>query len=87
MIAEIVYASCAFTSAVCAVLLWRAHARTRLRFLFWCSLGFAGLFVNNGLLFVDKIVVPSTDLSVPRLIAAAAGLAILCYGLIWDADR
>lgn len=87
MIGEIVYALCAATSAACAVMLWRAYARTKHRLLLWCGLGFAGLFLNNAALFADKILLPTIDLSAIRLIPAVLGLALLCYGLIWDADR
>jgi len=86
MIGEIVYALCGLTSATCAVLLWRAYGRTHLRFLLWCGLGFAGLFLNNVMLFADKVLLPATDLSAARLVPAVFGLAVLCYGLIWDAD-
>lgn len=86
MIGEAVYLLCALTSAACTVLLWRAYARTRLRFLLWCGLGFAGLLLNNAMLVVDKVLFPAVDLSVVRLVPAVFGLAILCYGLIWDAD-
>jgi hydrogenase/urease accessory protein HupE len=86
MIAEAVYALCAVTSAACAVLLWRAQSRTKVRMLFWCALGFAGLSLNNAALFVDKVMLPETDLSVVRLIPGILGLAVLCYGLIWDTD-
>ena len=33
--AEAIYVLCALTSALCAVLLLRAFARTRVRLLFW----------------------------------------------------
>ncbi|HEX3465916.1 MAG TPA: DUF5985 family protein [Candidatus Elarobacter sp.] len=87
LIAEIVYALCAITSGMCAVLLWRGYLRTRHRFLLWCALGFAGLLVNNVMLFADKVIFVAVDLSTARLIPAVFGLGVLCYGLIWDADR
>ena len=87
MIAELVYALCAITSAVCAGALWRMQRRTQLRLLLWCALGFAMLTVNNVLLFVDKIVLPATDLSTVRLATAVVAFGALCYGLIWESDR
>lgn len=87
MIPELVYALCAVTSAVCAGALWRMQLRTRLRLLFWCALGFAALTVNNILLFVDKILLPATDLTTVRLVTVVIGFGALCYGLIWESDR
>lgn len=87
MIADVVYALCAITSAVCAGALWRMQMKTGLRLLFWCALGFAALTLNNVLLFVDKIVLPQIDLSTLRLATGILGMAALCYGLIWEDDR
>lgn len=85
--AELVYVLCALTSAACAALLWRGYARGgRARFLLWSSLCFAGLALNNVLLFVDKVVLPDRDLSLWRTSAAVVGMLLLTYGLIWDAE-
>ena len=82
-----VYILCAATSAVCAVLLLRGYARSRARFLLWSSLCFVGLGLNNLLLVLDKVVFPTQyDLSLWRTVPAVAGLALLMYGLIWDAE-
>jgi hypothetical protein len=82
--AESVYALCAVTSIVCAVLLLRGYRTTRTRLLFWSSLCFSGLALNNVLLFVDLILVPNIDLFFWRAACALAGMSILVYGLIWD---
>jgi hypothetical protein len=82
---QIVYALCALTSAVCAVLLWRAYRQRRTRLLLWSSLAFIGLAANNGLLFVDLVIVPNIDLSVPRTLTALAAVMVLLFGLVWDA--
>ena len=87
MIAEVIYLACALTSAGCAILLWRAYAKSKVSLLFWCALGFAGLAANNALLVLDKIVLTSIDLSVVRLIPAVLGFAVICFGLIWKGDR
>ena len=84
--AETVYVLCALTSMACAALLYRGYARGRARLLLWSSLCFAGLALNNILLFVDKVLLPDRDLSVPRTAAAVAGLLLILYGLIWDAE-
>ena len=80
----IVYALCAVTSSMCAVLLIRAYASSRVRLLLWSGLCFAGLAVNNVLLFVDVRVLPQTDLSIVRTLPALAGVGILIYGLVWE---
>jgi hypothetical protein len=81
---SVVYALCAVTSAVCAGLLARAYRRQRTRLLLWSTLCFAGLTVNNGLLFADLVLVPSTDLSLWRGLTGLFSMLILLYGLIWD---
>jgi hypothetical protein len=85
-VAEAVYLLCAATSVACALLLLRAHARTGTRLLLWSGLCFVGLALNNIVLSVDLIVVPETDLSTWRLVPAAAGILLLLYGLIWEAE-
>lgn len=80
----IIYALCMLTSLGCAILLLRAYLRSRYRLLLWSGLCFAGLTINNLLLFVDKITGPATDLSTWRLVTALAALIPLLYGLIWE---
>ena len=82
----ILYSLAALTSLACMLLLFRAHARTGLRLLFWSALCFVGLSVNNLLLFLDLIVFPDFDLRLWRLAAALAGLLALLYGFIWEAE-
>ena len=82
--ATIVYLLCALTSITCAVLLLRGYAASRVRLLLWGGLCFAGLALNNVLLFVDLGLAPEIDLSVWRSLPALAGVLLLVYGLIWD---
>src|SRR5688500_5367730 len=56
------------------------------RLLYWSSLCFLGMAINNLLLYVDLIVGPNWDLSMAPNIANLVSLALLCYGLIWDAS-
>ncbi|HEY4596605.1 MAG TPA: DUF5985 family protein [Thermoanaerobaculia bacterium] len=84
--ASVVYALCALTSILCAVLLWRAYRASRARLLLWSSLSFIGLACNNLLLFVDLVVVPSVDLSLYRSLLAAISVMVLLLGLIWDSN-
>ena len=85
--AAVIYALCAFTSLTCLVLLWRSHAATGSRLLFWSAACFLLLTVNNVLLVIDKVVLPvEVDLSLWRLGAALAAVALLLFGLIWEDD-
>lgn len=82
--AEAVYILCALTSITCATLLWSAYRKAYGRLLFWSALCFAGLAVNNILLFVDLVMVPAVDLSVVRSLIALASIGALIYGLLWE---
>jgi hypothetical protein len=82
---EAVYLLCAATSIACAALLLRGYLRHRTRLLLWSSLCFGLLALNNALLFVDLILVPTAiDLSLWRSLTALAGVAVLLFGLIWE---
>jgi hypothetical protein len=80
----VVYLLCAATCLLCAILLFRGHARTGVRLLFWSGLCFAGLMLENGLLYLDDVVLPNQIpdiwLKIPGLIA----LLLLLYGLVWE---
>jgi hypothetical protein len=83
--AELVYALCALTSLVCAVLLGRAYAGSKQRLLMWSTLCFVGLFLNNVLTFLDLVIVPTTlDLHWLRSSAGLLAVALLAIGLIWE---
>jgi hypothetical protein len=85
-VAEAVYILCAATSAACAVLLLRAYARSKARFLLWSGLCFALLAANNVLLYFDLAVFADVDLRLVRHGSALAGLVLLVWGLVWDAE-
>lgn len=82
----IIYGLCALVALLCAWLLLAAWRRQNHRLLLWSGLCFAGFTVNNVLLVLDKVVFPDVDLSVWRTSVAAISIAVLLYGLIWDAD-
>lgn len=84
--AAVIYALCALTSFVAAALLLRAWQRNRLGMLFWSGLCFVFLGASNMLLVLDRIILPSVDLSVPRYASAFLGLLLLLYGLIMESD-
>lgn len=84
--ASFVYALCALTSTACALLLLRAFLANPAKLLLWSSFCFAGLAVNNLLLFVDLVMVPSVDLSMYRDVSAVCAIMLLLFGLIWHAQ-
>ncbi len=83
--AEGVYILASLTSAACAFLLLRSYARTGARLLLWSACAFIGFTINNVLVYIDIVILPSQiDLSVWRLLPTLAGLMLFCYGLIWE---
>jgi hypothetical protein len=83
-VASLVYALCALTSGLCAVLLLRAYWNRSARLLLWSGISFVGLTCNNLLLFADLVVFPGVDLSLYRSLAAASAIMLLLAALIWD---
>jgi hypothetical protein len=81
-----IYSLCALTALICAFLLFSGYRRTGYRLLLWSGLCFSGLTLNNGLLVIDKILLPDVDLSLLRTATAAASMIVLLFGLIWDAE-
>ena len=82
--ATLVYVLCALTSLACAVLLLRGYRRSGARLLLWSAVCFAGLALNNAILFVDFRMLPELDLSLWRTLPALLGIAALMYGLVWE---
>ena len=76
----------ALTCLACTVLLFRGYARSGLRLLLWSALCFVFLTLNNLLLFFDLQVFLELDLRPYRLLSAAAGLAFLLYGFIFESE-
>ena len=85
-IPEIVYLLCALASLACAILLARGYFRSKARILLWSTLSFVFLALNNLLLFLDLVVLPTVDLSPLRDLTGLIALAVLVFGLLWDAD-
>jgi hypothetical protein len=74
------------TSGACMVLLFRGYLRKRVRLLMWSAICFAGLTLNNIALLFDLVVFPDIDFRPVRMAAALAGMLVLLYGFIWDAE-
>jgi hypothetical protein len=84
--AGIVYGLCALTAALCAFMLLRAYFKQGYKLLLWSGVCFVILTLNNILLVVDMLVIPSIDLSVMRNVISLSAMIILLYGLVWDAE-
>jgi uncharacterized protein DUF5985 len=82
----LIYTLCTLTSLSCAYLLLRSYFRTRYGLLFWSGLCFAGLTVNNGIVVVDKLILPEMDLTMLRLVTGLVSLLLLLFGLIWEKE-
>jgi hypothetical protein len=80
------YATAVASSLLCTILLFRGYARQHVRLLMWSAICFAGLTINNVVLFLDLVIFPDSDLRPIRLVAALSGLLFLLYGFIWDAE-
>lgn len=82
-----VYMLCFLTSSACAFLLARNYRRTGARLLMWSALCFGFLALNNGVVFIDALVLPDVDLAVPRLGLSLAAVGVLLFGFIWDQEH
>jgi hypothetical protein len=82
----LIYVLCAATALLCAVLLLRAFSRGGHRLLLWSGLCFIGLFINNILLTLDRVVLPDVDLMTWRQLSSLLAMLPLLYGLIWEDD-
>ena len=83
----VVYVLCFLTSAACAFLLGRSYMRSRVRLLFWSSICFGFLALNNLALVLDLVVWPDQDLRLARVILALIAVASLIWGFIWDREE
>jgi hypothetical protein len=86
-VAEAIYILCAITSILCAVLLLRGHRASGMGLLFWASLCFIFLAINNVILYIDLVVIPASspvDLFWYRNTAAVIGMLVLVFGLVWE---
>jgi hypothetical protein len=85
-LASTVYALCFVTSTLCSWLLIRSFLRNRSRLLLWSAACFVPLAVNNLLLVIDLVFLPTIDLSALRIIAGLAAVSTLLFGLIWEVE-
>ena len=81
---DVLYLLCFLTSLSCCVLLIRSYRRNRSRILLWTAACFVLLAVDNLLVVLDLIVLPTVDLSLPRLLATFFAVSTLLVGFIWE---
>ncbi len=80
----LVYLLCSATCLLCAVLLVRGYAQSKVPLLFWSGLCFLGLMLDNVMLYVDVVVVPNVDLEVWRKAPGLIATVLLVFGLVWE---
>lgn len=80
----IIYLLCAATALTCSLLMLRGHRHRHVRLLLWGSFCFVALTTENFILFVDRVLIPDSDLSALHIGAAMIGVGMLVYGLIWE---
>ena len=84
--AAVIYSLCTLTALACALLLIRSFRVSRSPMLFWSAACFAGLTLGNAILVLDRVALPTVDLSVARLSVARVSVLLLIYGLIMEGD-
>jgi len=84
--ALLLYLLCVLTSMAVTFFLVRSYLERKTRLLLWSSLCFVGLTVNNVILLLDLGIWPDINLRPLRLGVALAGMLLLLYGFIWEAE-
>jgi hypothetical protein len=86
MLAPTIYSLCLLTSVICTWLLVRSYIRTSTRLLLWSAACFCFLALNNLLIVIDLVLIPTVDLSLVRQVCTLAAVSILLFGFIWELD-
>lgn len=79
---DTLYLLCFLTSLVCCLLLIRRYRENRSGLLLWSASCFVLLALNNLLVIVDLIFLPSIDLSAIRQFVALCAVSTLLVGFI-----
>jgi hypothetical protein len=82
----IIYLLCLATSVICAYLLVRSYLTTRSKLLLYSASCFVLLAVNNLLVVIDLVVLPSVNLIPFRQLAAIGAVGVLLFGFIWEIE-
>ena len=83
-LAEAIYLLCGLTSLAAAFMLLRHYRQRRTRLLLWSVMAFAGLAVNNVMVYVDLVMFTGVDLSLYRTATGALSMLTLVCGLVWE---
>lgn len=78
-----VYSLCFLTSSACAYLLGRSFVRTGARLLLWSALCFLFLALNNLVVVIDLLIIPSMSFALLRVTLSVIAICLLLFGLIW----
>jgi hypothetical protein len=81
---DILYLLCLCTCLFCCVFLIRNYRANRSRILLWSAACFVLLALNNLLVIIDLILLPTIDLSLPRLITSLLAVSTLLVGFVWE---
>jgi hypothetical protein len=65
-------------------MLLRSYLQNHVRLLFWSSLCFFGLMIDNLILYYDVVIVPEVDLTIWRKLPGLVAIMMLLFGLIWE---
>ena len=84
--APAVYLLCFLTASLCALMLGRSFSRTRTGLLFWSTLCFTMLALNNLALVLDLVFLPRIDLALLRGLISLAAISTLLFGFIWNGE-
>ena len=79
-----IYLLCFLTSLACCLLLIRSYRRNKSPVLLWTAACFVLLAIDNLLVVIDYLALPTVDLSLPRLIATFFAVATLLVGFMWE---
>jgi hypothetical protein len=83
----LVYFLCFLTATLCAGLLVRSYLSTRSPVLLWSAACFVFLALTNGLVVVDRVLLPDFDLRTERLVLALMAVSVLLFGFIWEVEK
>jgi hypothetical protein len=85
-LAPTIYALCLLSSTVCAWLLIRSYIRNRTRLLLWSAICFFLLAINNLMVLIDLVLIPTVDFGTIRQLFTLTAVSVLLYGFIWELD-
>lgn len=81
-----VYLLCFLTSSACAYLLGRSYRRTGAKLLLWSALCFLFLAINNLVVVIDLLVIPTMSFALLRVSLSLVAIGLLLFGLIWQEE-